>query len=108
MKQVEILERSMKHLRREFEEAMALLASTDAEPAHAKEKLDGTTYELADTKTQLSAVEGVLEEMVVRQAHEETEVALHGVVTNGSKSFGNSTPLRRLGGGCPRCGGTPS
>ncbi|OJT15735.1 Kinesin-like protein bimC [Trametes pubescens] len=80
-KQVEILQNQMKAVREEFEEAMALLARTDEELRHTKTQLEGTTVELAGTKQQLSAVEGALEEeIMVRQAHQKSEDALHGVV----------------------------
>ncbi|KAI0636868.1 kinesin-domain-containing protein [Trametes polyzona] len=81
MKQVEILENQMKAVREEFEEAMALLARTDEELRLTKTRLEGTTAELVGTKQQLVAVEGALEEEVmVRQAHQKSEDALHGVV----------------------------
>ncbi|KAI8998545.1 kinesin-domain-containing protein [Trametes punicea] len=81
VKQVEILEGQMKAVREEFEEAMALLARTDEELRRTKAQLEGTTVELAGTKKQLAAVEGALEEeVIVRQAHEKSEEALHGVV----------------------------
>ncbi|KAI9065177.1 kinesin-domain-containing protein [Trametes sanguinea] len=81
IKQVEILEGQMKAVRDEFEEAMALLARTDEELRRTKTQLDGATAELVDTKKQLVAVEGALEEeIIVRQAHQRSEEALHGVV----------------------------
>ncbi|KAI0362221.1 kinesin-domain-containing protein [Trametes cingulata] len=81
MKQVEILENQMKAVREEFEEAMALLARTDEELRQTKTQLEGTTAELDGTKQQLAAVEGALEEeVIVRQAHQKSEEALHGVV----------------------------
>ncbi len=81
VKQVEILEGQMKAVREEFEEAMALLSRTDEELRETKVRLEGTTAELVDTRLQLTAVEGALEEeIVVRQAHQKSEEALHGVV----------------------------
>ncbi|KAI0374999.1 kinesin-domain-containing protein [Pilatotrama ljubarskyi] len=81
MKQVEILENQMRAVREEFEEAMALLARTDEELRQTKTQLEGTTAELDGTKQQLVAVEGALEEeVIVRQAHQKSEEALHGVV----------------------------
>ncbi|KAI0831405.1 kinesin-domain-containing protein [Trametes gibbosa] len=81
MKQIEILQTQMKAVRDEFEEAMALLARTDEELVQTKTLLEGTTAELLGTKQQLVAVEGALEEeVVVRQAHQKSEDALHGVV----------------------------
>ena len=74
VKQVEILEGQMKAVREEFEEAMALLARTDAELRETKVRLEGTTTELLGTRQQLE------EEIVVRQAHQKSEEALHGVV----------------------------
>ena len=82
VKQVEILEGQMKALRDEFEEAMALLNRTETELRETKTRLDDTTTELVDTKQQLTAVEGALEEeIVVRQAHQKSEEALHGAVS---------------------------
>ncbi|KAH9856982.1 kinesin-domain-containing protein [Lenzites betulinus] len=81
MKQVEILQSQIKAVREEFEEAMALLARTDEELNQTKTILEDTTADLIDTKRQLVAVEGALEEeVVVRQAHQKSEDALHGVV----------------------------
>ncbi|CDO71222.1 hypothetical protein BN946_scf184863.g18 [Trametes cinnabarina] len=80
-KQVEILQGQMKAVRDEFEEAMALLARTDEELRVTKVQLEGTAAELVDTKKQLVAMEGALEEeIVVRQAHQRSEEALHGAV----------------------------
>ncbi|RPD66242.1 kinesin-domain-containing protein [Lentinus tigrinus ALCF2SS1-7] len=74
VKQVEILEGQMRAVREEFEEAMALLARTDEELRVTKDRLEGTTTELLGTRQQLE------EEIVVRQAHQKSEEALHGVV----------------------------
>ncbi|KAH9946029.1 kinesin-domain-containing protein [Epithele typhae] len=81
VRQVEILEGQMKAKREEFEEAMALLARTDEELRLTRVRLEDTSAELTVTKQQLIAVEGALEEeIVVRQAHQRSEQALHGVV----------------------------
>ena len=81
IKQVEILEGQMKAKREEFEEAMALLERTDEDLRNTRMRLENTTEELTGTRQQLNAVEGALEEeIVVRQAHQKSEEALHGVV----------------------------
>ena len=81
VKQIGILEGQMRAVREEFEEAMTLLARTDEELRITRDRLEGTTEDLLGTRQQLSAVEGALEEeIVVRQAHQTTEQALHGVV----------------------------
>ncbi|KAM5531198.1 hypothetical protein V8D89_015116 [Ganoderma adspersum] len=81
VKQIGILEGQMKAVREEFEEAMTLLARTDEELRATKDRLEGTTEELLGTRQQLSAVEGALEEeIIIRQAHQTTEQALHCVV----------------------------
>ena len=81
IKQVEILWGQMKAKREEFEEAMALLARTDEDLRDTRARLENTTQELVGTRQQLTAVEGALEEeIVVRQAHQKAEDALHDTV----------------------------
>lgn len=90
-KQVDILEGQLRHVREEFEQVMALLMRKDGELTETKEKLRQKETELDTTKGQLEVVKGAFdEEVVVRQAYQESEAALDGVAT-GLKGVAHQT-----------------
>ena len=81
-RQIEVIEGQLKAVREEFEQSMALLMKTDGELKEARVKLEYTEKEVERKDGELTAVKGALEEeVVVRQAHEKTELALNGVST---------------------------
>ncbi|KAH9951942.1 P-loop containing nucleoside triphosphate hydrolase protein [Amylocystis lapponica] len=79
-KQVEVVESQMRNVREEFEQSIGLLMKRDGELKETRAKLKETEGELEVKDTQLKVVKGALEEeVIVRQAHQTTEVALDGV-----------------------------
>ncbi|CAL1704444.1 unnamed protein product [Somion occarium] len=81
-KQVEIVENQLRNVREEFEQSIGLLMKRDGELRETKEKLMETESELVMKDGQLRAVKGALEEeVVVRQAYQETETVLDAVAT---------------------------
>lgn len=81
-RQIEVIEGQLKAVREEFEQSMALLMKTDEELKETKAKLDHTEKEVKRKDGELIVAKGALEEeVVVRQAHQRTELALNGVST---------------------------
>ena len=81
-RQIEAIEGQLKAVREEFEQSIALLVKTDGELKEAKVKLEHTEKEVERKEGELTVVKGALEEeVVVRQAHQRTEMALDGVST---------------------------
>lgn len=79
-KQVEIVESQMRSVREEFEQSIALLMMRDGELRETKDRLKETEEELVVKEGELKLVQGTLEEeVVVRQAYQESEGALDGV-----------------------------
>ncbi|KAI0079935.1 kinesin-domain-containing protein [Panus rudis PR-1116 ss-1] len=90
-KQVEIVENQLRNVREEFEQSIALLLKRDGELRETKAKLIETESELVEKEGQLRVVKGALEEeVVVRKAYQETEVALDSVAT-GLKQVAHQT-----------------
>lgn len=81
-KQVEIVETQMRGVREEFEQSIGLLKIRERELKDTKETLKDTEETLEQRETELVAVKGALEEeIVVRQAHQDTELALDQVAS---------------------------
>jgi kinesin family member 11 len=79
-RQIEVIEGQLKAVREEFEQSMALLMKTDGELKETKGKLKHTKKEVQRKDGELTAAKGALEEeIVVRQAHQKTELALDGI-----------------------------
>ena len=96
-RQIEVIEGQLKAVREEFEQSMALLLKTGGELEEVKVKLDRTEKEVERKDGELVTVKGALEEeIVVRQAHQKTEVALSRVSTQLKKVAHDS--LSDLGG----------
>ena len=96
-RQIEVIEGQLKAVREEFEQSMALLMRTDGELKDTKVKLEHTEKEVERKDGELVSVKGALEEeIVVRQAHQKTELALNGVSTQLRKVAHDS--LSDLGG----------
>jgi len=96
-RQIEVIEGQLKAVREEFEQSMSLLLKTDGELKETREKLEYTENEVERKDGELTAVKGALEEeIVVRQAHQKTELAMNGVSTQLRKVAHDS--LTDLGG----------
>jgi len=96
-RQIGVIEGQLKAVREEFEQSISLLMKTDGELKETKEKLGHTEKEVERKDGELTAVKGALEEeVVVRQAHQETELAMNGVSTQLKKVAHDS--LSDLGG----------
>lgn len=79
-KQVEIVENQMRGVRDEYEQSIALLKKRDGELKDTREKLKQTEDVLEMKKGELRVVKVALEEeVVVREAHQETEEVLDDV-----------------------------
>ncbi|KAJ7632641.1 kinesin 2 [Roridomyces roridus] len=79
-RQVEIVEGQMRTVREEFEQSIALLKKRESELKNTREQLSETEEKLVQNKAELKLVQGAFEEeVVVRQAHEETEGTLNEV-----------------------------
>lgn len=79
-KQVRIVETEMRGVREEFEQSIGLLKIREGELKETREKLAITEETLETTEGELMAVKSALEEeIVVRRAHQDTEVNLDGV-----------------------------
>ncbi|KAG6866932.1 hypothetical protein C0991_003848 [Blastosporella zonata] len=90
-KQVEIVEGQMRGVREEFEQSIGLLKIREGELKDTRRKLDDTEVALGKKEGELVVVKGALEEeMVVRQAHQETEVALDRVASGLKKTVNHS------------------
>ena len=81
-KQVEIVENQMRNVRDEFDESIALLKRREEELHHTKAKLEETEKELDLREKELRKVTNAYEEeVIVRQAHQVTEVSLDGIAS---------------------------
>lgn len=90
-RQIEVIEDQLKAVREEFEQSMSLLMKTDGELKGTKERLEHTEKEVERKDGELTAVKGALEEeVVVRQAHQKTELTLNGVSTQLRKVVNDS------------------
>ncbi|PPR08103.1 hypothetical protein CVT24_010564 [Panaeolus cyanescens] len=79
-KQVGIIEDQMRLVRDEFDQSIALLKRKEEELQQTKDTLTKTEDALARSKTELHQVTDALEEeVVIRQAHQETETQLNDV-----------------------------
>lgn len=96
-KQIEIVESQMRAVREEFEQSIGLLMKRDEELKVTKGKLEKTTVALNQTEEQLLETKVALdEEVVVRQAHEDTETRLN-LVAEELKNIAAES-LRDIGG----------
>lgn len=96
-RQIEVIDGQLRAVREEFEQSIALLMKTDGELKETKVKLELTEKEVERKDGELTATRGALEEeIVVRQAHQKTELALNGVSTQLRKVVHES--LSDLGG----------
>jgi kinesin family member 11 len=81
-KQISIIENQMRVVREEFEQSIGLLMKRDEELKETKGKLAKTEETLQEKRTELQQVKVAFEEeVIVRQAHHDTEVALDQVAT---------------------------
>ena len=81
-KQVEILENQMRNVCDEFNESITLLKRREEELHHTKAKLEETEKELDLREKELRKVTNAYEEeVIVRQAHQVTEVSLDGIAS---------------------------
>ncbi|KAJ7285810.1 kinesin 2 [Mycena rebaudengoi] len=79
-KQVEIVEGQMRTVREEFEQSIALLKKRDEDLRETRQRLTETEEVLEAKQAELTHAQSALEEeVVVRQAHQETEGRLNGV-----------------------------
>ncbi|GLB34934.1 putative kinesin-domain-containing protein [Lyophyllum shimeji] len=81
-KQVEIVEGQMRAVREEFDQSIGLLKKREGELKETRSKLQDSEVALARRTDELAVVKGALEEeVVVRKAHQDTEVALDQVAS---------------------------
>ena len=81
-RQIEVIEGQLKAVREEFEQSISLLMKADGELKETKDKLGYMEKEVERKDGELTAVKGALEEeIVVRQAHQKTELTMNGVST---------------------------
>lgn len=96
-KQIEIVESQMRAVREEFEQSIGLLMKRDEELKETKGKLEKTKATLVQTEGQLRETKVALdEEVVVRQAHQDTESQLN-IVAEELKDVAAES-LRDIGG----------
>lgn len=96
-KQIEIVESQMRAVREEFEQSIGLLMKRDEELKDTKGKLEKTKATLVQTEGQLRETKVALdEEVVVRQAHQDTESQLN-IVAEELKNVAAES-LRDIGG----------
>ncbi|KAG6850995.1 hypothetical protein H0H93_004482 [Arthromyces matolae] len=90
-KQVQIVEGQMRAVQNEFEESIGLLKIREGELKETRRKLEDTKFTLGKKETELVEVRGALqEEIVVRKAHQETEVTLDRVASGLKQAAGQS------------------
>lgn len=81
-RQIEVIEGQLKAVREEFEQSISLLIKTDGELKETKEKLEHSEKEVERKDGELTVVKGALEEeIVIRRAHQKTELTINGVST---------------------------
>ena len=96
-KQVEIVENQMRNVRDEFDESIALLKRREEELLDTKAKLEEREISLDLREKELrAAMNAYDEEVVVRQAHQATEVSLDGIACGLKRVVAQS--LRDIGG----------
>lgn len=79
-KQVDIVENQLRAVREEFDQSIGLLKLREAELKDTRERLEETEEDLKQKAAELGAVTHAFEEEVIfRQAFQESEVALDGV-----------------------------
>lgn len=79
-KQAEIVENQMRAVQEEFEQSIGLLKIREGELSEMRETLKDMEYALGRKEEELETVKGALEEEVVmRKAHQDTEIILDGV-----------------------------
>lgn len=82
LKNKEIVESQLRHLREEFEQSLMMLERTNSDLKGTKERLQETEVQLGSIEKQLKITTKALEEeSVVRQAYEENESVLDGIAT---------------------------
>ena len=82
-KQVAIVENQMRNVRDEFDESIALLKRREEELRDTQAKLEETEKSLDLREKELrEAINSYDEEVVVRQAHQATEVSLDGIASD--------------------------
>ncbi|KAF8654248.1 hypothetical protein AX16_003769 [Volvariella volvacea WC 439] len=82
-KEIEIIEQRMRNLREEFDQSIGLLKKRETELKDVTEQLRVTQSTLEERTAELSETQVALqEEVVVREAHQTTEVNLDGVAGN--------------------------
>ena len=90
-KQVEIVENQMRNVHDEFDKGIALLKRREEEIQDTKAKLEETENSLELREKELrKVVNAYEEEVVVRQAHQATEVSLDGIVSGLKKVVAQS------------------
>lgn len=90
-KQVRIVETEMRGVREEFEQSIGLLKSREGELKQTREILATAEKTLEQREEELTLVKGALEEeVVIRKAHQSTEVSLDGVAIGLKKVAGQS------------------
>lgn len=90
-KQVQIVEGQMRSVRDEFEQSIGLLKIREGELKETRRKLGFAETALEKKEEELVNVQGALEEeIIVRQAHQETEVALDRVASGLKKVVNHS------------------
>lgn len=82
-KQIGLIESQMRAVREEFEQSIGLLMKRDEELAVTKGKLEHTKETLSHTEGRLQETTSMLdEEIIVRSAHQDTELKLNLVAKN--------------------------
>ncbi|KAG6879988.1 hypothetical protein C0992_008581 [Termitomyces sp. T32_za158] len=90
-KQVQIVEGQMRVVQDEFEQSIGLLKIREGELKETRRKLGNTESALEKKEEELVIVQGALEEeIVVRQAHQETEIALDRVASGLKEAVNHS------------------
>jgi len=105
-KQVEIVENQMRNVRDEYDQSIALLKRREEELHETTTTLHATEQILREREVELKRVTAAYgQEVIVRQAHQETEIALNGVAL-GLKNVATQG-LRDVEGLFKKLGGIP-
>lgn len=105
-KQVEIVENQMRNVRDEYDQSIALLKRREEELHETTTTLHATEQILREREVELKRVTAAYgQEVIVRQAHQETEIALNGVAL-GLKNVATQG-LRDVEGLFEKLGGIP-
>jgi kinesin family protein 11 len=106
-KQVEIIENQMRNVREEYDQSIALLKRREEELHETTTTLHATERILREREVELKRVTVAYEqEVIVRQAHQETEITLNGVAI-GLKNVATQG-LRDIEGLFEKLGGDPN